>query len=307
MSYPSESEKITASVGMIGVIQPIVVDGCACSGGYKILAGFRRAYACRKIGVTSVNAYLYQVPQDNKVTAFWLALQENASHRAFNVVEKSLIMGKLLTQFQCQRADVITQYLPLLNLSPSGKVLDTYLRVYEFAESIKTYLAEHELPMSVLELLGNLPPTDRQAVFALIAELRLGVNKMKELLSHLDDIALREGQSVAQIVQDSRIQRVLTDAALQGPQKAEQIRRIIRVLRYPQFTELEQRYQQTLQQLHIPKGVRVQTDRFFEDDRLSVGFQFQDPEELQRVAQQLVELSKQPELAEVLHIIQGDE
>ena len=306
MSYPAESDAITTSVGMIGVIQPIVVDGCPCSGGYKILAGFRRAYACRKIGVTSVNAYLYQVPHDNKAAAFWLALQENASHRSFNVVEKSLILGKLLTQFQCPRPEVIAQYLPLLNLSPSGKVLDTYLRVGKFADSMKTYLAEHELPMSILELLGNLSAEDRQAVFTLIAELRLGVNKIKELLSHLDDIALRDGQTVAQIVQDHRIQQILTDDTLQGPQKAEQIRRIIRARRFPQFIELEQRYQQTLQQLHVPKGVRVQTDRFFEDDRLSVGFQFQNPEELQRIAEQLAELAKQPELTEVLHIIQGD-
>ncbi len=305
MSYPAESEKIRASVGMIGVIQPIVVDGCPCSGGYKILAGFRRAYACRRIGVTTLNAYLYQVPQDNAVAAFWLALQENASHRAFNAVEKSLILTKLLTQFQCERADVVKQYLPLLDLSASGKVLDTYVRVSEFDDSMKTFLVEHELPMSVLELLGNLTPEDRQAVFAVIVELRLGVNKIKELLGHLDDIALRDGQSPTQILKDRRIQQILADNALPGPQKAEQIRHIIRALRYPQFTELEQRYQQALQRLHIPRGVRVQADRFFEDDRLSVTFQFQQPAELQRIAQHLTELAQQPELAQVLAVIYG--
>lgn len=306
MSYPAESEKIRASVGMIGVIQPIVVDGCPCSGGYRILAGFRRAYACRQLGISTLNAYLYHVPPENPVTAFWLVLQENASHRAFNAVEKALILTKLLTQFQCERAEVIEHYLPLLDLQPANKVLDIYLRVSDFADPLKAYLAEHDVPMNLLELLGNLAPDDRQAVFALMAELKLGVNKIKELLGYLDDIALRDGQSPAQILQDQHIQQILTDDTLQGPQKAEQIRHSMYTRRYPQFAELEQRYQQALQHLHPPKGVRVQADRYFEDDRLSVDFQVHKPEDLQQIAEQLTELARKPELAEVFAIIQGN-
>lgn len=305
MSFPAESDRIRASVGMIGVVQPIVVDGCPCSGGYTILAGFRRAYACRQLGLTSVNAYLYQVSQENRLSAFWLALQENASHRSFNVVEKSLILTKLLTQFQCSRAEVIKEYLSLLGLSAHGKVLDIYLKIHEFSDEAKTYLASHELPMSVLELVGNLGSNDRHALFTLIIELRLGVNTIKEVLTHLDEIALREGSSITQILNSEQIQDVLADDNLPGPQKAEQVRRIIRTLRYPQFTELEQRYNRVCQQLPIPKGVRVQADRFFEDDRLSVAFQFQKPEDLQRIAEELRELAKQPELSEVLNLVQG--
>lgn len=305
MSYPTESERIRASVGMIGVIQPIVVDGCPCSGGYKILAGFRRAYACRRLGLTSVNAHLYQVSPDNRLAAFWLALQENASHRTFNVVEKSLILTKLQRQFQCARADVIKDYLPLLELAPHGKVLDIYLNIHEFTDTIKEYLASHELSMNLLESLGNLKPGDRQAVFTLIAELRLGVNKIRELVTYLDEIALRDACSLADIVNSDRIQSVLTNDALQGPQKAEQIRHILRVLRYPQFTDLEQCYQHALQRLQLPKNIRMQADRFFEDDRLSVAFQFHTLEELRSIADSLTSLSKQPELSRLLSVISG--
>jgi hypothetical protein len=112
---------------------------------------------------------------------------------------------------------------------------------------------------------------------------------------------------MADIVQSDQIQSILTNDALQGPQKAEQIRHIIRTLRYPQFTELEQRYHHALQQLQLPKNVRMQADRFFEDDRLSVAFQFQTPEELHHIAERLTELANQPELSQILQIIQAKE
>lgn len=306
MSYPAETEAIQASVGTVGVVQPIVVDGCPCSGGYRIVSGFRRAYACRRLGIASVNAYMYQVPQENPATGFWLALQENASHRTFNMVEKALILDKLLTQFQRDRSEVLRQYMPLLGLNSSGKVLDGYLRIAGFSESIKAFLADHDVPLNIIELLAHFAPDDREAIAALAAELRLGVNKIKELILNLDEIALRDGQAPAEILARSAIREALRDDAHPAPQKAEAVRRSVHALRYPQFTEVERRYHDTLQHLQLPKGVQFRTDRFFEDDRMSVGFQFRSADELRRIAAQLSTVSEQPELADLLRLVQGE-
>jgi ParB-like chromosome segregation protein Spo0J len=134
MSYPLKSEKILKSVGMVGVLQPIIVSGCPCHGGYQIVAGFRRAYACRKIGIDVVNANIYQVEPENSLGVFWLVLSENASHRRFNDVEKSLILTKLTEQFHCNRDEVMRTYMPLLELSPNDKVLEIYLKIADFEE-----------------------------------------------------------------------------------------------------------------------------------------------------------------------------
>jgi ParB-like chromosome segregation protein Spo0J len=305
MSYPLELEKILKSVGMVGVLQPIIVSGCPCHEGYRIVAGFRRAYACRKIGINSVHAHICQVKPEESLGAFWLTLSENASHRAFNDVEKSLILTKLVGQFQCSRDDVIRNYMPILELAPNAKVLNIYLKIADFEEEIKHYIATHELPMSLFELLANLASVDRTAVFTLISTLKLGVNKIKELLIDLDEIALRDGCSIYQVLDDKNIQEILTHKRYSGPQKAEHVRRIIRKKRYPQLTDLEHKYKKRLKQLQLPRGLQLKTDRFFEDDELSASFRFQTPEQLEAFAKELLHLSQKPELQDLLDLIQG--
>lgn len=305
MSYPPKSEKILKSVGAIGVVQPILVSECSYQGKYQIIAGFRRAYACCELGLETVNVNIYPVDPENRVAAFSLVLLENASHRTFNNVEKSLILTKLLGQFQCRREDVIQNYMPILELAPTGKVLDTYLKIFDFEEGLKHYIATHEVPMSVFEILANLSPEDRRAMFTLVSTLKLGVNKIKELLTDLDEIALRDNCPIHQVLSDTHIQEILTQKKYSGPQKAEQVRRIIREKRYPHLTSLEHKYKKQLKQLHLPHSLRLQTDRFFEDDTLSATFRFQTPEQLKTTAEHLLKLAQMPELKEFFSLIQG--
>jgi ParB-like chromosome segregation protein Spo0J len=304
MSYPVESAKILQSVGTIGVLQPIIVSGCACEK-YQIIAGFRRAYACRQIGIELLNAYLYPVDPANALSAFLLALHENVSHRTFNAVEKSLILTKFVNHFQCDRDEVIRYYLPLLELAPHSKVLDIYLKIADFEEEIKQYLAAHDLPMAVFEMLSNLAADDRRAVFTLICTLKFGVNKIKEFLTELDEIALRDSCPIHQILADQSIQDILKHPDYPVPQKAEQIRQLIRAKRYPQFTTLEKTYHEHLKRLHVPLGIRLQADPMFEDDELSVTFRVQTPEHLQAVAAKLLQLAQKPELQELLALLSG--
>lgn len=305
MSYPLESPAVIASVGTVGVLQPIVVSDCPCQGKYQIVAGFRRAYACREIGLETIHANIFQVDPDNTLAAFCLALYENLAHRTFNEVEKSLILKKLSAQFGCPREDVIRNYMPLLQLAPNEKVLETYLKIVDFAEDIKRYIAAHELPMTVLELLANLSSDDREAIFTLISRLKLGINKIKEVLTYLDEIALRDNCSIHQVLDDKQIHDVLNHEKYTGPQKIEQIRRIIREKRYPQLTTLERKYHDRLKQLRLPRGLQLKTDRFFEDDDLAATFRFTSPEQLKSFAEELLTLAQKPELQDILDLIQG--
>ena len=307
MSYPREALQVLASVRTIGVLQPIVVSDAPHQGKYQIIAGFRRAYACRAIGLDRIRATMYPLGPDNALGAFRLALYENLAHRTFNDVEKSLILTKLLRQFACSQDEVIQTYMPLLRLAPNAKVLETYLKIHDFEEEIKHYMADHEFPMTVSELLATLSSDDRQAVFRLISTLRLGINKIKELLTHLEEIALRDNCTMKQIIDDRQIHDILRHKQYTGPQKAEQIRRIIREKRYPQLTTLEHKYHDQLKQLHLPRGLQLKTDRFFEDDDLSATFRFQTPEQLRTVAEVLLEISQKPELQYLLNLVQGKE
>ena len=228
MSYPLQAPKVIASVGTIGVLQPIIVSGCACHGKYQIVAGFRRAYACREIGLPAIQANIHPMEPDARLSAFLMALYENLAHRQFNEIEKSLILHKLLHEFECPHDEILQGYMPALQLAPNEKVLDIYLKLLDFEEDLKQYIAKHEMPLTILEMLTTLSDADRRAVFTLISRLKIGLNKLKELLTDLDEIALRDDCTLHQILNDNTLQHIMNDEKLPGPQKIEQIRQFIR-------------------------------------------------------------------------------
>lgn len=305
MSYPLEAPTVMASVATIGVVQPILVTGCPCQGKYQILAGFRRAYASRAIGLETIHANIYPLDPDRQLSAFLLVLYENLAHRVFNDVEKSLILTKLLNQFGCSRDEVIRDYLPLLGLGPHEKVLETYLSIFRFEEALKAYIAAHDVSMTAIELLSALSADDRNAVFGLISTLKLGINKLKDFHTLLEEIALRDQQTISDILADPEIQAILEHDKYSGPQKTDLIRQQLRRRRYPQLTALEAEYHKQLTGLHLPKAIQLTTDRFFEDDALTASFRFQTPEQLRAMAEEFLRLSEQPELQDLFTLIQG--
>ncbi|MCP4402830.1 MAG: ParB N-terminal domain-containing protein [bacterium] len=306
ISYPLEAPSVTASVNTIGVLQPIVIGGCPCQGKYQIVAGFRRAYACREMGLELIHANIYPVDPDAPLPAFDLALYENLAHRTFNSVEKALILSKLSGQFGCSQDTIIQNYMPLLQLAPNERILATYLKLADFEEELKHHLAQHDVPLTVIELLASLSNDDRHSVFSLISHLKLGLNKLKELLNYLEEIALRDALSITEILSAAEIQEIVAHEKYSGPQKIEQLRYALRKQRFPSFTALEEQYHEALKGLKLPRGLQLKTDRFFEDDNMSAGFRFSSPEELKSVAEELLQLSEKAELQELLQLIQGE-
>ncbi|GAK51869.1 hypothetical protein U14_03115 [Candidatus Moduliflexus flocculans] len=304
MSYPLTSATVAASVATVGVINPILVSGCACQGKYQIVAGFRRANIARDIGIPALPAQIYQVDPENPLAAFSVALCENAAHRVFNHVEKALILHKLSEIFHCPADELVQTFLPLLGLAPNEKVLAIYRQIAEFEDEHKPYLAAHDLPLSLLELLTALAPEDRRAAFKLVSALNINLNKLRELLTFAEEIALRDGCAMRDVLASAEIGAIIAHEKFSAPQKIEAIRDWLRKQRFPRLTALEQEYAAVLKRLKPPKGVQLTTDKSFEDETMSATFRFSTPEQLAVTAEHLAQLAGQPELNTLLRLIQ---
>lgn len=305
VSFPLESPAVSASVGMVGVINPIIVSGCPCQGKYQLVAGFRRAFACRDIGLAQIPAQIYPVDPDNPLAAFCLALYENLAHRTFNAVECAEILRKLSAQFHCPADELAQTFLPALGLPRSAKTLDAYLRLAAFDDEQKRHLAGQELPLGLIELLAALPPEDRGAAFRLMTAVNINQNKLRELLTMAEDIALRDGCALRDVLSDPAILSLLAHEKFSAPQKLDAIRDALRRRRFPRLTALEQEYAAALKRLKSPQGVQLTADRYFEDDALTATFRFASRDQLAAVADELRQFAVQPELETLLRVIQG--
>jgi hypothetical protein len=99
------------------------------------------------------------------------------------------------------------------------------------------------------------------------------------------------------------IVRLLGDPTLAGPQKIEQVRRLLRQTRYPRFSAHEQRFQEGLRHLRLPSQISVRPPPYFEGQQYQVSFSFGSRQELQQYAQRLLEAATASALDDLLALL----
>ncbi len=302
-TYPLEYQRLKESIARVGLIQPVIVRKQEKAKSYQLVCGRRRALACRELDFERIEARVYSEAELSERDGFLLSLFDNLTHRDFNDIEKSMALSKLHYQFGFDPARIIKDFLPLLGLEAGEAVFRQYLPLIELDEEIKEYVISRRLPVRVSSRLLAFSSEDRAASFRLISRLNLGVNRIVEFLTYLEEASRRDEISVRELLGDRQIEVVLGDEELTRSKKIDLIRRILRKKRYPQLTELEAQVEERIKQLHLPPELKLLPPPYFEGDELKVEFGFRDPQELKRMAERLLEISGSVELAEILKII----
>ncbi len=302
-TYPLEYQRLKESIARVGLIQPVIVRKQEKAEKYQVVCGFRRALACRESDFERIEALVYPEAELSEWDGFLLALFENLAHRDFNEIEKSMVLSKLHYQFGLDPSRIIEEYLPLLGLEAGEAVFRQYLPLIDLDEEIKEYIVRKKLPVRVSSRLLALSPEDRRASFRLISRLNLGVNRIVEFLTYLEEASRRDEIPVRELLGDQQIEAMLGDEKLTRSKKIELIRKILRRKRYPQLTELEAQVEEKLKELHLPPELKLSPPPYFEGDELKVEFGFRDPKELKRMADRLLKISSSPGLKEILKII----
>jgi ParB/RepB/Spo0J family partition protein len=302
-TYPLEYQRLKESIARAGLIQPVIVRKKEKGERYQLVCGRRRARACRELDFERIEALVYPEAELSERDGFLLSLWENLAHRDFNDIEKSMVLSKLHYQLGFDPARIIEEFLPLLGLEAGEEVFRQYLPLIELDEEIKEYIVSRRLPVRVSSRLLALSSEDRRASFRLISRLNLGVNRIVEFLTYLEEASRRDEIPVRELLGDQQIGVVLGDEELTRSRKIELIRKILRRKRYPQLTELEAQVEERIKQLHLPPELKLLPPSYFEGDELKVEFGFRDPQELKRMAERLLGISGSPELAEILKII----
>jgi hypothetical protein len=137
------------------------------------------------------------------------------------------------------------------------------------AEAVRAYCAARRFSDPTLERWLRLAASDAAALVDLARELRLGENQLRDLWDWADDIAARDGVTLAQVVTAGAVQ-----AARRGHvgrnDKLKLIKAALRRLRFPELSTLEERLADLIRQLALPPTVRVTLPDFLEGSDVHV-------------------------------------
>ena len=301
VNYLPDLHRLRSSIQDAGLIQPVLLR--KNSGGYQIVCGFRRSSVMKELGKSEIESRVFEEKEMDEFQLFSLSLHENLTTRGFNAVEKAMALDKLVHRFQIHPTAVIKTFLPAFSLEPNEKILNTYLSLARMEDEIKTYVLKEEVSRSNIRRLSTLTPDNRMALLSLISPLKLGENRLRELLTLLEETSRRNQSTVKEIAGRPEIQAILSQKELTPSQKTERVKKVLLGLRYPELNQLEKEFEKKRKDLNLPSNILLHHPPFFEGKGLKVEFQFETVEEYRIILKSLSGFADKKEFEEMIQSI----
>ena len=298
VNFTPDLRRLRSSIEEIGLIQPVLLR--KKQDGYQIICGFRRIIIIEEIGGSDILSMVLDEEEKDDLQLFFMSLHENLTTRGFNTVEKAVALDKLVHHFHVDPVVVIKKYLPLFDLEADEKILNTYLSLIPMEEEIKRYVLKEEVSRTNIRRISSFSSKDRMALLSLISPLKLGENRLREILTFLEEIAKRDRLAIREIVKRPEIQAILSHQELTPSQRADRMKKALLGLRYPRMHSMEEKFEKKRKELNLPSNVSLYHQPFFEGKGLRVEFQFETVDEYRSMLSALSKLTDKKEFKEMV-------
>ena len=138
------------------------------------------------------------------------------------------------------------------------------------------------------------------ALVGLFQQLKIGLNKQRELLLLLSEIAKREDIPIPQLIAEKPLQDILQNKDLDRAALRQKFRSYLRHRRYPAISKAETDYQKRVQQLNLGKHIQLIAPRDFEGTTYAMTLHFKNRQDLSKLKEKLQKIFDHPALGEIL-------
>lgn len=272
MSFGFELNSLCESIRTIGLVNP-PCTGKDEKGRVELVTGYRRVKALKELGWSEVVCEDLSSALPSQREKLLFALHENLATRVFNPVEKAMVLCLLEPFFPGD--EILEKFMPLLSLPSHESTRRFYVELAGLSEEFLRAVAGGSLSLSAAKSLMALQQKSAESAFRCIVELMLNVNQQLQFIELMTDISEAEKKGFQRILAEEPMQAVLKNSHLNGPQKAKNLLEELRTRRYPKWKAAEKRFQQQVDRLSLPEGVRIDHPPYFEASgyRLEVRFQ----------------------------------
>lgn len=303
VTYRPQMAALQRSIADAGVLTPLHLRALGGRDKLQIVSGWKRVVACRETGHTHVPALIHEAGELSDEAAFLLAVQENVGCRAFNAVEKGRVLQQLRQQFQYPVDELVKTWCPRLDVMPRLSAFEAHCMLTTLNESLQEAVVAGNLPLEAALWMGQQASADREVLQSMFTQLKLGQNRTREFVTLIDEICLRDACRVVQLWESLDLASLLSDPELPGPQCVDQIRRRLRMCRYPMYQAHEAQFETARRALRLPSPISLQPPPYFDGTQYQVSFRFGSREELQSYAQKLVDAASAEALGTLLGLL----
>jgi hypothetical protein len=296
ITTPQGKPSIHQSINRLGLICPVVVKQTRDH--YIVVSGFRRIDACRRNAWQSIPCRI--LPETiSAITCAEIAIADNLTQRSLNFVEQARCLGLLIEATgDFNSAQAVAQTMQLGFNSNLVSKLKTILNAPEI---LQTGIILGTLSLPVAITLAELAKEDAIALAQLFEKLPMGLNKQREVLQNVKEIAIREDMTIRDVLEDDVLRDILFDEASDGNQKAYQIRFYLKKRRFPRIVETEEAFKACVKGLGLGTEIQVTPPPGFEGSTCTMTIRFNNLESLKHAHQKISKAITNPSVTNLFN------
>jgi hypothetical protein len=172
-------------------------------------------------------------------------------------------------------------------------------------KEIRDYSAAKGFHPQTLERWLSWQPDDAGALARLAIALKISENHLRDLMDWLEEIALRDRQSIQAILASKAVDDSATDPRLGRPDRLKRIKEQLRRLRFPRLAETEDRIHAKIHDLKLHPEIRLSVPPGLEGGQLRVEFTAASHDELRELAARLQEATEKAGMPEIFALLAG--
>lgn len=300
-SFPEFDQELFDSISSIGLITPPILLPEKKGNKFLIVSGLKRILACKKLKMKTLPCFILKEEIQNYEKFISLNLKINLSHRELSDIEKANLF-KLLNKSGLSQNKIVEKYMPKLKLEKSRKIYEDILSLNSLNIRSKKKIIEWQLPLKVSVALARYSKADRDSIIKIVETLMPGINRLKEIMMLLEEIALLKKCSITEITKQCLI-NIIKDSKTGRKERTEKIRQKLKELRYPQMTKLEKRWNECLRNLHLPPEIKITPPLSFEGEKIKLEISFSTKETLTNSLLKLNKTLKSSSLEELINLV----
>jgi ParB family chromosome partitioning protein len=238
-------------------------------------------------------------PGTDKLTCVQLAIAENSLQRPLNLIETSRALVLLSGVYP--DPDDLRLAAGVLGLPDNFSAIHKLRQLSGLAPEIQEGVLSNVLSMAMALELGQMENSSGIGLSTLFGYLKLGLNKQREILTMIQEIAFREYLPVKDVLNAPDLQQIMVHEKWDRSQKAVHLRQYLRRRRYPSITSVESDFDARVRAMDLESGMVLIPPRDFEGTTFSFHLNFNSLGQLQHRLSRLTEVSSSPILNEILN------
>jgi len=288
-------ENLILSIKSVGLLNPPIL--IKKTSGFQIISGFRRISACLSLGMAEIPARIVD-PDRKKLECVKFAITENSFQRTLNLVEQSRSFYMLSGFYK--DTDHLAGAASVLGLPNNPSIINKIKIMCKLPRDIQNAVLSNTVCLSMALELEMLEKDEGSAFAILFDTLKLSLNKQREIITHIKEIAIIENISIINLLTKSHLREIADDKDLDRSQKINKIRLYLKQRRFPEITRAGKELEIKIKKLKLGSHMKLIPPKKLDASTYLLNLQFASIEQLRENKTALEKIIQNPILKDIL-------